>query len=129
MEKLLTSKELAKAIGASESSMRRWTNSGVIRTARTVGGHRRIAISEAIRFVRESGATVVRPELLGLPDLPAAAGDGTPGGPPLEVRLFDALSAGDAGTVRGCVSALLLGGMNVASICDGALQRAMLRIG
>jgi len=129
MEKLLTTKELGEAIGASPSSMRRWTNSGAIRTARTVGGHRRIALSEAIRFVRQSKATVVRPDLLGLPDLPS-----TPAGEPLgerslENRFYEALRTGDAKTATGCMSGLFLSGVSVPSICDGAVRSAMQRIG
>ena len=58
---LLTPKELAEAIGASESSIRRWVDTGDIRVARTAGGHRRITLSEAIRFIRQIEAPVVRP--------------------------------------------------------------------
>ena len=129
MEKLLTTSELAEAIGASESSMRRWTNSGVIRTARTAGGHRRIALSEAIRFVRESGATVLRPELLGLPGLPSTQQGKTLGSRSLERQLFEMLRAGDAAAASGCITSLFLNGLSVASICDGAIQEAMQRIG
>ena len=63
---LLTPKELADAIGASESSLRRWVDSGQINMSRTAGGHRRIPLAEAIQFIRGIGATVVRPEMLGL---------------------------------------------------------------
>src|ERR1700712_5534980 len=129
MEKLLTSKEIAEAIGRSESSLRRWTNRRGIRAARTVGGHRRIAMSEAIRFVRETGATVVRPDLLGLPDTPTTEGGAPLGDRSLEQRLYDALHAGDVGGARGCVVGLSLGGMSVAAICDGPVRHAMERIG
>src|SRR3954469_4133419 len=106
MEKLLTTNDVAMAIGASESSLRRWTNSGAIRTHRTVGGHRRIPLSEAIRFIRETGATVVRPDLLGFPGADASAGARTaatmdadgraietaPEADPVEEALYKALS-------------------------------------
>src|SRR5688572_21462079 len=98
MERLLTTKDLAEAIGASESSLRRWTNSGAIQTSRTVGGHRRIPLSEAIRFIRSSGATVVRPQLLGLTDLGAtgAAGGGDAAGPrEVEEAVYQSLMMGD----------------------------------
>src|SRR4030095_13667767 len=92
--KLLTPKELADAIGASESSLRRWVDSGDIRMSRTAGGHRRIPLREAIRFVRAIGATVVRPDILGLGELGRAK-------PALlnrsgEDALFEALRAGEA---------------------------------
>ncbi len=129
MEKLLTTKDLAEAIGSSESSLRRWTNSGAIRTARTVGGHRRIALSEAIRFVRATGATVVRPDVLGLPETPSTATGEPLGGRSLERQLHDSLVAGNAAGAKGCVSSLYLGGMSVAAICDGPIRSAMERIG
>ncbi len=128
MEKLLTTTEFAEAIGASESSVRRWTNTGVIRTAKTAGGHRRIPLPEAIRFVRESGSAIVRPELLGVHSLPGAAGKAL-GSPVLEESLFDALCNGNARSANGCVTGLFLNGLSVAEICDGPLQTAMKRIG
>ncbi len=129
MKKLLTSKDLAEAIGASESSMRRWTNSGLIRTTRTAGGHRRIALSDAIRFVRTTGTTVVRPEVLGLPALPATPEGKTLGNRWLERQLFETLRVGDTAAARGCVTALFLNGMSVPAICDGAMQDALQQIG
>src|SRR3954467_11206793 len=93
---LLTPKQLADAIGASESSLRRWVDAGSIRMSRTAGGHRRIPVAEAIRFIRESGATVVRPDLLGLDEI-GSPGDasGVVAAVPDEQRLFDALAAGE----------------------------------
>lgn len=129
MEKLLTTKELAEAIGASESSLRRWTNSGVIRTARTAGGHRRIALSEAIRFVRESGATLLRPEMLGLPQLPATSDGKGLGNRSLERQFFEALRAGNDKAASGCITGLFLNGTSVAAICDGAIHGALEQIG
>ncbi len=128
MEKLLTTTEFAEAIGASESSVRRWTNTGAIRTAKTAGGHRRIALPEAIRFVRESGSAIVRPELLGMPKLPAAAGKML-GSQALEENLFEALCSGNALSANGCVASLFLNGLSVAAICDGPIRGAMTRIG
>lgn len=129
MKKLLTTAEFAQAIGASESSVRRWTNSGAIRTARTAGGHRRITLPEAVRFVRETGSAIARPEVLGLPKIPPfAAGRGL-GINALEASLYDALCEGDAPAANGCVAGLFLNGLSVAAICDGAVQGAMKRIG
>jgi excisionase family DNA binding protein len=127
MEKLLTTRELAEAIGASESSLRRWTNSGAIQTSRTVGGHRRIPLSAAIRFIRETGATVVRPEVLGLADLTANAGaDARAGG---EEALYQALVAGDGPRARGQILALYLGGGSLATLFDQTIAPAMHRVG
>jgi methanogenic corrinoid protein MtbC1 len=127
MEKLLTNKEMAEAIGASESSMRRWTNSGAIITSRTVGGHRRIPLSEAIRFIRESHSTVVRPDILGLEGGPLT--DLIGGDSRIVQTISDALHHGDAARTRRAVVSLYLGGMSIAAICDGPIATAMRRIG
>src|SRR5687768_14234467 len=128
MEKVLTTKELAEAIGASESSLRRWTNSGAIRTSRTVGGHRRIPLSEAIRFIRETHATVVRPAVLGLGDAtPGVAG--STGGEGVGEAFYRALHDGDAARARGLVLGMYLGGTSLAAMFDGPVGRAMHRIG
>src|SRR5512133_965111 len=65
---LLSPRELAEAIGVSESSIKRWADDGALRAVRTTGGHRRIPVEEAVQFIRVSGQSVVRPELLGIAD-------------------------------------------------------------
>ena len=67
MLQLITPRQLADAIGVSESSLKRWADAGKIHVSRTDGGHRRIALTEAVRFIRDTKSTVVRPDLLGLP--------------------------------------------------------------
>lgn len=134
MERLLTTRDLAEAIGASESSLRRWTNSGAIRTSRTVGGHRRIPLSEAVRFIRESRATVVRPQALGLPDAPRersgdAASPRPAGASAVDESLYAALAVGDGARAKGEILSLYLGGAGLAAIFDGPVARAMHRVG
>lgn len=60
-------RQLGQALGVSESSVKRWADQGEIVTHRTSGGHRRIALAEAIRFIRESGLPVVDPAFSGPP--------------------------------------------------------------
>jgi methanogenic corrinoid protein MtbC1 len=124
--------ELAAAIGVSESSLKRWTDDGRIVADRTAGGHRRIPVAEAIRFVRGSGVPIGRPELLGLenPVEPAAIP------PPEEAaagvaceRLHELLLSEDAAAARGWVVSLYLAGWPVEAICDGPVRNALTWIG
>ncbi|MCX5741316.1 MAG: helix-turn-helix domain-containing protein, partial [Proteobacteria bacterium] len=71
--RLLSPRDLAEALGVSESSLKRWVDSGRITATRTDGGHRKIRLSEAVRFIRESGSPIVHPELLDMPEVAAAA--------------------------------------------------------
>ncbi len=123
----LTTRELAEAIGVSESSIKRWADDGAILASRTAGGHRRIALPEAVRFVREARLPLVRPEVLGLPDLAALSGR-----PPSEdeaTRFFDCLRDGRAAETRGLLQALYLRGTGVPAIVDIVVAEAMHRIG
>jgi excisionase family DNA binding protein len=128
MKDVLTPKDLASAIGVSESSLRRWVDAGQLRTARTVGGHRRIPLAEAVRFIRDSRATVVRPELLGIPAPPPPPADAEDAPAPAD-PLYDALLAGDDARARGVLLSLYLTGASIPSLLDGPLAESLRRIG
>jgi methanogenic corrinoid protein MtbC1 len=132
MSTFLSPKALAQAIGSSESSLKRWADEGRIHVARTAGGHRRIALTEALRFVRESGLSLVQPEAVGLGELSGIRDDLAAAADPLarsNVLLFEALEKGDELRARGVVLDLYLAGRGVASICDGPMREAMQRLG
>src|SRR5262245_52765982 len=97
----LSPRQLADAIGVSESSLKRWADAGKLAVSRTEGGHRRITMTEAVRFIRDTGATVVRPDLLGLGTKPARGRGGA---------AKTAELATDASTVRAMLVARFLGG-------------------
>src|SRR5688572_28631719 len=123
---LLSPKDLAAAIGASESSLRRWIDSGDIRVSRTAGGHRRIPLSDAVQFIRKMGAVVVRPEVLNLPALPTAM----PGSADAdEQALFAALRDGERELARGLVFSWYLAGRSMHAIFDGPLRGALYQLG
>jgi len=124
---LLTPKELAEAIGASESSMRRWVDSGDIRISRTAGGHRRIPLPEAIRFIRQLGAPVVRPDLLGLGEIGGVST--TPAGTNDEELLFEQLRNGDERAAKGLLISRYLEGLSLPALFDGAISSALRRLG
>lgn len=67
MKELVTPKQVAKAIGVSESSLKRWCDRGLIPMMKTEGGHRRIPINGILGFIRDRGFEIVEPEVLGLP--------------------------------------------------------------
>ena len=60
-------KQVASALQASESSVKRWCDQGAIASVRTVGGHRRITLDGLQRFLRDSQRALSAPEELGLP--------------------------------------------------------------
>ena len=64
---ILTPKQVARAVGVSESSVKRWCDAGLIQTVRTEGGHRRLPIDSVQEFLQQTGHPVVAPEILDLP--------------------------------------------------------------
>jgi len=125
---VLTTKELAKVIGVSESSVKRWADGGVLHASRTAGGHRRITVPEAIRFIRDTHASLVHPELLGLADVAAVVREPSPPGDDAD-RLYEFLAAGAAPRARGLLQSLFMSGQSVAAIVDGPIRAAMQRLG
>lgn len=112
----------------SESSVKRWVDDGHISATRTVGGHRRIGIQEAARYIRANGTAIVRPDLLGLPELATVVEEGVREENSGE-RLFEYLRSGAAVEAEGLVLSSFLEGRSVAEIVDGPLASAMERIG
>ena len=126
IESFLTPRDLATAIGVSESSLKRWADEGFLQATRTAGGHRRISLSEAVRFIRETRCTVVRPDILGFGDVrfdarlePGYAGH----------ALLEALERDDQKTARGLLLGEFLSGSSIAAILDGSLRVALEKIG
>jgi excisionase family DNA binding protein len=121
----LSPRDLASALGVSESSLKRWIDAGRIRATRTGGGHRRVALTDALAFVRETHAPVARPELLGMPEAPADPDRRAPD----DASLTRALIDGDARAVRSWIEERMRGGAAVAALCDGPIRAAMYTIG
>lgn len=115
----LSPKDLARAVGVSESSVKRWVDHGRIRAHRTAGGHRRIAVDEAVQFVREARMPLVRPELLGLGGLASKAED------PSGALLLRLLRDGASVEARGLLIGWYLEGVGIAALADGPLRTSL----
>jgi hypothetical protein len=129
-DRLLSPRDLADAIGASESSLRRWIDSGDIRISRTAGGHRRVPLREAVQFIRKIGAVVVRPEVLHLPPSPAPSShallDENVGD---EQLLFAAVRDGRRDVANGLALSWYLQGRTLHELFDGPVRGAMSLVG
>ena len=126
MDKLLSPKQVAEAIGASESSLKRWCDQGLITTVRTAGGHRRILVQEVLRFVREQNYAVVEPHILSMPattDRKARRIEGS------AERLTEALLSNNELACQAIVFDLFLAGESVSRIFDEVVATAFRSIG
>ena len=126
MNDLLTPKQIANAIEVSESSVKRWCDKGLIPAQYTAGGHRRIALSGLLQFLRAQNYQIARPELLGLPSNTGQT-----------VRIIDraaeslitALVEGQEEDARRILFDLYLAEHSVSTICDQVIAPAFDKIG
>ena len=108
--------------------MKRWIDDGRIVASRTAGGHRRVSVEEAARYIRAAGLALDRPERLGLPDLSAYVRGGamdTDAGD----TLFNHLTRGRTAAAAGLLQARFVAGVSVAELVDGPLAFAMTKVG
>lgn len=126
MDDRLSPKQVARAIGVSEASLKRWCDKGLLEAQRTAGGHRRIHVGTVLRFLRARGMPLVNPEVLGLP-----ASTGTSSGTLERARhrFKEALVAGDEGQFRAAAFDLYLAGASMSDIGDTILAPTFTELG
>lgn len=127
METYLSPRELADALGVSESSIKRWVDDGELAAVRTAGGHRRITRSEAIRFSRAKSLLPLRLELLSI--VRARIEDCALDEPRRVAAFHRALLDDDRPRAFGLLMSAYLAGESIASLCDGPIRLALERIG
>uniref|UniRef100_A0A7C2JZM4 MerR family DNA-binding transcriptional regulator n=1 Tax=Schlesneria paludicola TaxID=360056 RepID=A0A7C2JZM4_9PLAN len=122
----VSTRQLARAAGVSESSVKRWCDQGLIPSVKTAGGHRRVSLDAATEFLRRSTDPHVRPELLGVP---IRRGAGPPSIKRAADEFFEALAAGDEELCRRIVFDLHLAGEPASKICDAVVAEAFHGVG
>lgn len=126
MKSSVSPRQVARAIGVSESTMKRWCDHGLIPVRKTRGGHRRMAVSDVIAFLRQSGHEVAQPELLGLP---ATVGRSQWTLDRARDQFFDSLVSGREDVAGEVVSGLLVGGHPIAAIFESVIGAALHQLG
>lgn len=109
--------------------MKRWVDEGRVVAARTAGGHRRIPLSEALRFIRDSSMELVAPDALGLPELQVISIPDLDRLASASRQMIEILGDGDHRRAHALILGLYLGGESVAAIVDGPIRIAMEDIG
>jgi excisionase family DNA binding protein len=119
-------KEVAVAIGVSESSLKRWVDKGLIQASKTGGGHRRLALDSVLRYIREERMAMAHPEVLGLPP---GTGTQTPSETAARPDFLRAMSSGDESASRRIILDLFLAGVSVSRIFDQVIAPVFHEIG
>lgn len=125
-ERDLSPRQLAEALGVSESSVKRWCDDGRLAFVRTAGGHRRMPLTGVVAFLRAQGLDPVRPDLLGLP---AGAHRDAGALERFHARLGEALRAGDEDGIAATLLGLYLGGRTIADLADQLIAPAFTALG
>ena len=122
----ISPRNLAEAIGMSESSLKRWADRGLLSVTRTAGGHRRIAVQDAVRFIRDRKLDVLKPSLLGLPGSAESYSVTASGSSDM---FLDALISGELELAQSCIISRYMSGSSIAEIGDGPLKSALHYLG
>ena len=117
----LSPAQVARALGVSESTVKRWVDTQRLRACRTAGGHRRILAEDVLELVRHEKLSPIdlaalRARIPPAPTTPEELAD----------RLIAALRAGDADEVR---SLILDAGVSIPILADEVISPVMARIG
>ncbi|HKJ89362.1 MAG TPA: excisionase family DNA-binding protein, partial [Gammaproteobacteria bacterium] len=127
MKEHLSPKEMAEAIGVSESTVKRWVDDGRLQAVKTSGGHRRIPRAAALHFARTEGFPVLRADLLAFPQ--PGGGQGVPPGLEPEEGFHRALLNSREEEAAGILTGQYLDGRPLTQLLDSVLAPAMRRIG
>jgi MerR family transcriptional regulator, light-induced transcriptional regulator len=120
----LTSKEAAQILKVSEASIKRWSDSGLLPSERTAGGHRRFRPEDIARFRREyissRPTSIINPLNLKL-DISLVDSS--------SLNILELLIKGQSDEVTDLLINLHLQGHSFASILDDVVAKAMHNIG
>lgn len=124
MERKFTPKQVAQALGVSESSIKRWVDGGKVEAVKTAGGHRKLTLSAIVRLAREQGYDIVRPDVLGL-----AAESSKCSLHQVCEPLVDTLSRGDESASQAIIEPLYHAGHSMVEIADLVIAPVFHEIG
>jgi len=121
----LSTQQVAKALGVSVSTVKRWVDENVLPAHRTLGGHRKLLMSDVIRLAREG-------KILDL-DLGKLLPEAVPGDSidpdPVKDQLLVALREADAENVQSLIVGWYERGHPIETLADRVIGPAMFQIG
>ncbi|MDE2507879.1 MAG: helix-turn-helix domain-containing protein [Planctomycetota bacterium] len=140
-EQLLKTQQVASALGVSVSTVKRWVDSGRLEAARTIGKHRLIRPSDALRLASELNLAVDVLEPLRTTPTPASIGTEVEAGTTsvattptaiddnTRAALFEALRTGETSAARAIVRGVWESGAGAAALGDNLIRPVFERIG
>lgn len=127
-DRIYSPAQLAPIVGVSESTLKRWVDAGHLRGVKSPGGHRKIALSDLLAFLRARGRPAQSLEGLGV----LAEHAGTPvarAALPTPAALTGLLVRGESDVARSVLLDQLRRGRAVDEILDRVVAPALVRVG
>ena len=126
--KFLTTRQLSRVWLVSEATIKRWADTGQLKSSRTVGGHRRFPLAEVMRFQTERGLGAAT----GVATLPAADGGAKAAAfdaAEAAGQFFEALRRGHAGEATALLLEAHMLGAELDVIFDEVVAPSLHRVG
>jgi excisionase family DNA binding protein len=116
---------VARALGVSVSTVKRWVDDGILPAHKTAGGHRKLLIADVLELARRTD--LPHADLSQLMD--DRRGTKRPPGENIGEKLHRALLSGDGDKVRVLIFGCYRRGLSIAEIADQSVAPAMTAIG
>ncbi len=132
MDKSITTRDVAQMLGVTETTVKRWSDDGLLRCVRTPGGHRKFLLRDVAGFANAHGLT---PDGLQPPPMTKAQFEELALGVSLHEHkriatvLLDELLQADRNGVYELLTYLVTNGLTLAVIADEVIRPAFRRIG
>ncbi|VTR99872.1 B12-binding domain-containing protein [Tuwongella immobilis] len=117
--------QVARALGVSVTTVKRWVDESILPAHRTPGGHRKLLINDVLRLVREGSFPHADLGQLQIPRMPVEESDPRA----LSKQLTDALLASDSEAVRSLIHGAYRNGVSIEFLADRIIGPAMAYVG
>jgi excisionase family DNA binding protein len=124
--KFLTTRQLSRVWLVSEATIKRWADTGQLKSSRTVGGHRRFPLAEVMRFQTERGlGATTHGASVATATAPAAEFDAEQ----VAEQFFEAVKRGHAGEATALLLEAHMLGVELNLIFDTVVATSLRRVG
>jgi excisionase family DNA binding protein len=116
---------VAEALGVGITTIKRWVDQGILPAHKTLGGHRKLLLSDVVRVVRDGDFPRLDLSRLGLHSTGTTSHDARS----ISAALFGALKHGEGEEVTAILKGAHRSGLAIATIADAVVAPTMRRLG